>query len=87
MLAVLSLNRDLAQIGALCKRKGMQVSPIKTKALVILRSGTLEPIYLILLLDGNVVERCDRIEGSWCRFGHKTVLQKSYQVDSCFCIQ
>ena len=50
------LNRDLARIGNWCKRWGMLVNPMKTKALVISRSRTLLPIFPNLVLDGTVAE-------------------------------
>ena len=58
----LSLNRDLARIGDWCKRWGMLVNPLKTKALVISRSRTLMPIFPNLVLDGTVVERVTELK-------------------------
>ena len=46
---VSSLNRDLARIGDWCKRWGIPVNPIKTKAQVISRSRILVPIFAKLV--------------------------------------
>ena len=56
MQTVLSLNRNLARIGDWCKRWGMLVNPMKTKALVISRSRTLASIFPNLF-DVIVMER------------------------------
>ena len=60
--AVLSLNRHLNRIGDYCKRWGILVNPMKTKALVISRSMTLEPISPNLVLDGTVVKRVTELK-------------------------
>ena len=58
----LSLNRDLARICDWCKRWGMLVNPMKTKALVISRSRRLAPFFPDLVLDGTVVERVTELK-------------------------
>lgn len=49
---VTSLNHDLELIAAWCNRWGMQVNPIKTKALIISRSRTIYPVFPGLVLNG-----------------------------------
>ena len=59
--AVSSLNCDLARIGDRCKRWGMLVNPIKTKALVISRSRSIAHIFPKHVIEWNCGGKSDRV--------------------------
>ena len=84
MSVVLYLNCDLARIGDWCTQWGMLVNPVKTNALLILRTGTLAPIFPNLMLDAILVERVIEMMVLTVILKSKTIVRLSYPVDICF---
>ena len=71
-----SLNDDLAVISDCCSRRGIVVSPSKTRGMLISRSRTVELLFPYLVIDGSVVEIVSELKIFGVILNSKLTLEK-----------